>query len=415
MMRYIAAAVGLALAAPGAAAGWKLVFADDFNGATLDRQKWATRYIYNGETLDHLNDELQHFRDNDNHRVADGALSLIARPTGPTAFESGLIRSKQTFYYGYIEARVWLPKGRGVWPDFWINSDYDAAGNLHWPPEIDIFEYVINGVQDTENMFHTAGRDSFPQGAEAKIYSDPNVNGHNSYVAPAPLNQGWHVFGLAWQPDRFTVFLDGKRIVTRKYSWVYKDGRLAGPAHVLINFSVGGHWAGRYGVDRQFFPQATKVDYVHVCQIDRAGGGQRLCGGSPYTPDPVTYGYKTPFDDLPKPEIGKATIAASSGSLTIKTPIRFPDFPVAPRRLHLTAVSDGDKSTVGEAIVPLNANNQQIAIPAEIAVGRAKGPISLFAEIQSQDTNFTKPAPVICSGPEPAIKATRCLIGRAVY
>jgi hypothetical protein len=27
-------------------AGWEMVFSDQFNGETLDRNKWATRYIY---------------------------------------------------------------------------------------------------------------------------------------------------------------------------------------------------------------------------------------------------------------------------------------------------------------------------------------------------------------------------------
>jgi hypothetical protein len=77
------------------AAGWTMTFNQDFNGAELDRAVWATRYIYKDETQDHLNDEAQHYRDNDNHQVKDGVLSLIARKT-EKGWESGMIRSRQT-------------------------------------------------------------------------------------------------------------------------------------------------------------------------------------------------------------------------------------------------------------------------------------------------------------------------------
>src|SRR5215510_9616885 len=55
----------LMVASTGSArsAGWELVFSDEFSGDKLDRTKWATRYIYNNEKMDHLNDEKQRYRD----------------------------------------------------------------------------------------------------------------------------------------------------------------------------------------------------------------------------------------------------------------------------------------------------------------------------------------------------------------
>ena len=156
-----------------------------------------------------------------------------------------MIRSQQTFYYGYFEARVKLPHGRGVWPAFWINSDYNIDGQLTWPPEIDVFEYPVNGRQDTDNMFHSAGS-TFPKGAEIQYaYADPTYSkALKGYKGPEPLNKDWHVFGLLWLPDSYTIFLDGKKIFTRAYQWVNNKGELAAPAHILFNFAVGGQWAG---------------------------------------------------------------------------------------------------------------------------------------------------------------------------
>ena len=40
-------------------AGYTLAFNDEFTGGSLKRSKWFTRYIYGGESQDHLNDEKQ--------------------------------------------------------------------------------------------------------------------------------------------------------------------------------------------------------------------------------------------------------------------------------------------------------------------------------------------------------------------
>lgn len=318
----VAACVLGALAAPSVtrAAGWRLVFEDQFDGTQLDRGRWATRYVYEGGTLGKLNDEWQRYADRDNHQVARGVLSLVARPTKATAdggrFESGMIRSRQTFYYGYFEARVRLPGARGVWPAFWLNSDFDGDGRLGWPPEIDIFEYVINGTHETPDMIHASvvvgktGR----QGGDW-LWRHQNFNEKWSYLrAPAPLDQDWHVVGLLWKPDSVSVYLDGEKLFTRSYRWVYDDGAFAGPAHVLLNLAVGGGWAGRNGVDETAFPQALMIDYVRVCQFSAGAGGDRLCNGSRFTPAADESAYRAPADDLSRSKLLSAALSAPAAS-----------------------------------------------------------------------------------------------------
>ena len=321
-IRWVALVLSLLLLAPSVAqaAGWTMTFNQDFNGATLDRSVWATRYIYENETLDHLNDEAQHYRDNDNHQMKDGALNLVARKT-EKGWESGLIRSRQTFYYGYFEARVKLPQGRGVWPAFWINSDYSIDGQLTWPPEIDVFEYPINGRQDTDNMFHSAGS-TFPKGAEIQYsYVDPTYSkALKGYRGTEPLYKDWHVFALLWLPDSYTIFLDGKKIFTRAYQWVNNKGELGSPAHILFNFAVGGKWAGRYGIDAEYFPQAFSIDYVRVCQYLQAPAGQPNCPHGPATPDLSQTRYDAP-GDLKKPIITVSTVEPGASAFTVKTRI----------------------------------------------------------------------------------------------
>ena len=254
--------------------GYAPKFCDEFNGTTLDRTKWKTRYIYSNETLDRLNDEKQRYRDNNNHVVSNGTLKLTAYkvtasdPAGIN-YESGMIRSTYLQRYGYFEARVKLPSGVGVWPAFWLNSDYGPNGELLWPPEIDIFEYVVNGVEDTVDMVHTGvivGDAALRDGRF--LYTDPNFHSDWTYYRdPAGSLAGqWHTFGLVWDADTATTYLDGRKLVTRGYHWKYDDGRDAAPAHVLLNLAIGGQWAGRHGIDDARFPQALEVDYVRVYQ-----------------------------------------------------------------------------------------------------------------------------------------------------
>ena len=252
-------------------AGYRLVFNDEFSGNALDRHKWFTRYIYSSEGLDHLNDENQRYRDNDNQRVANGVLYLVAKRlklsqvTGIN-YESGMIRSDWTGRYGFFEARVKMPGGLGVWPAFWLNSDVSETGRLSHPPEIDFFEFVNNGKDDRVNKIHVAAS-SNPDGSQRSLYQDQKFSDHYmDYYAPFNFNDGFHTIGGEWTPEQLTIYVDGLKVMSRTFHWQYRDRTLAGPAHILLNLAIGGQWAGRYGIDDAAFPQALAIDWVRVYQ-----------------------------------------------------------------------------------------------------------------------------------------------------
>src|SRR5581483_3301600 len=186
MRRFLAACLTLApLAVASAAAaaqssvpsGYVEVFGDEFDEKQLDTSKWWTRYIHNGGMLDFLNDEQQRYRESGNHVMTGHSLILMAKRTGPGRYESGMIRSKRTFKYGYFEARAKVPRGRGVWPAFWLASGRRAGdGKIGWPPEIDIAELVNNGAEDTTAMLHVSAKSNGAQGLQV-LYTDPAFDG----------------------------------------------------------------------------------------------------------------------------------------------------------------------------------------------------------------------------------------------
>src|SRR5262249_10812797 len=126
--------------------GWDLVFADEFNGTSIDRGKWATRLAWSGDdgSYRHHNSSYLSYIMDDDVVVSGGTLKLqtqrrrVYNPSGrPYDFTEGFIQTAATFSttYGYFEIRAKLPTeaGRGLWPAFWMLR---PAGG--WPPEMDI-------------------------------------------------------------------------------------------------------------------------------------------------------------------------------------------------------------------------------------------------------------------------------------
>ena len=135
-------------------------------------------------------------------------------------------------------------------------------------------------------MIHSTVKLSNPnkQGGDWYYHDMAFNEQYKFYRAPFDMTKDWHVYGLLWGTDNsVSAFLDGKRLWQRRYYWAYKDGRPAGPAHILINLAVGGAWAGLGGIDNNAFPAALQVDYVRVCKRVNSGGTP-TCGGGRYTP-----------------------------------------------------------------------------------------------------------------------------------
>ena len=99
--------------------GYELVWMDDFDGDTLNREDWNVELHEPGW----VNKELQEYVDStDNIQVKDSNLYLIPIQTrkedGTYYYTSGRVNTqgKHDFKYGLFEARLRVPKGKGYLP-----------------------------------------------------------------------------------------------------------------------------------------------------------------------------------------------------------------------------------------------------------------------------------------------------------
>jgi beta-glucanase (GH16 family) len=220
---------------------------------------------------DHAADQQQVFRENNNHIMTGCTMKLTAYAepddAGGTQYPSGMLRSKTTFMYGYFEARVKVPGGKGVHPAFWMNSSSFPTRLPENPPEIDTQEFVNNAGTNTVNMMHMDVIDDGPQ-THTLLFNDPSYDPvWGNYTANYNFPDDFHIFALLWDTDdTASLYLDGQLIVKRTSKWLYDDGTPAPFANVMVDFEIGGAWPGANGIDNGAFPQAYEIDYVRVYQ-----------------------------------------------------------------------------------------------------------------------------------------------------
>jgi hypothetical protein len=207
---------------------FKLVWNDEFDGDALDASKWGYRTTFWGKNAHWFAKP-----EDGAVEVKDGLchLKLVKKPDGqfvsPQLQTGELIwdiphdpkskgfwplakREKPKFMhrYGYYECRCRLQQMKGWWSAFWMQTpmqgtslDPRRAGIEHdimesfEPGEIIPHYFHYNGY-GPDHVHFTAPRSATKHPKEATLTLDKTQ---------------FHVFGLLWEPDGYTVFIDGKQ------------------------------------------------------------------------------------------------------------------------------------------------------------------------------------------------------------
>jgi beta-glucanase (GH16 family) len=243
--------------------GGPVVWSEEFDGAAgqpLDPAIW--RHEVGGHGWG--NQELQCYTDSPENAALDGGGNLaivVRRPDerqrqgrfGGCEYTSARLVTKDrvAFTYGLVQARVRLPRGRGIWPALWmLGQDIDEIG---WPAcgEIDVMENfgkdpaVVHGTVHGPGYAGTAGITA-------------------SHQAGASLADDFHLYSVSWEPDRICWYLDDELYGTltpddlQGRPWVFDHDFF-----LLVNVAVGGTFSQRPDSSTSF-PATMLIDYIRV-------------------------------------------------------------------------------------------------------------------------------------------------------
>ena len=246
--------------AGGKPAGYKLVWADEFDKPGLpDATKWD--YDIGMNKTGWANEELQYYAKArlENTRVAHGKLLITARNEkltsaadfGGQAYSSGRLytRGKFEFTYGFVEVRAKLPCGLGTWPAIWMLGT--TAG---WPEqgEIDIMEHTGMKKGEVLASLHTGA------------FNWPNNTQITAPTRVESVCDAFHNYQLTWDADHIAIGVDNKNFLQfanpkdgNHHKWPFSD-----PQYLILNVAIGGMMGGP--VDNKILPVTMEVDYVRV-------------------------------------------------------------------------------------------------------------------------------------------------------
>ncbi len=169
------------------------VFYDDFNGTSIDPDKWKPGLIHRGLG------EMIYSRLT--HKVSEGHLELTMVHSPDYNDSSNYLGAefvtKETFLYGSFECKATLAQGTGSWPAFWSHHQQRCPENDG--PEIDFAEFFARISNKT--MGHYVHRKhAAPCGTTGKV-THPYSQG-NDFI-PAT-----NTYTCYWTPEKIEFYID---------------------------------------------------------------------------------------------------------------------------------------------------------------------------------------------------------------
>jgi beta-glucanase (GH16 family) len=206
-------------------------------------------------------------------------------------------QGKKSWKYGYIEARIKLPKGQGNWSAFWMmgtsgtsssgemyTSSYNPADSYYstmlnnWAScgEIDIMEHAGASTNGIANCFWDTRTGVYPW------TSGYNASSPNEAVPYGDVSQ-YHLYALKWDANSMIWYVDGVQTHTVDITPATLE-EFRKPFYLILNLAIGGTLGG--DVDAGAFPMYMYVDYVRVYQPSSGSTTSRQinCGGSAASP-----------------------------------------------------------------------------------------------------------------------------------
>ena len=236
-----------------------LVWSDEFNYSGVpDTSKWKYQTGHGDKGWG--NNELQNYIDNTKEAktavVENGVLKIKAYQENGE-WKSARMNSKQSWKYGYFEARMKITDRKGAWPAFWMMPQDSVYGG--WPDsgEIDIME----------NAPATCGNHKIFSSLHARGHYEANPKSIGAKVYDGKLSSEWHKVGILWTKEKITAYYDDVAVGTYENNgsgyidWPYDQN-----FYIILNLAIGGNLGGSGYVNELGGNAEFQIDYVRVYQ-----------------------------------------------------------------------------------------------------------------------------------------------------
>lgn len=226
---------------------WQLLWSDEFqNESSLkdwNLQDWPSD----------KNGEWQYYTP-ENVKVQEGHLVIQSKRERFKGrdYTSGALttENKLEFTYGKIDIRAKLPKGKGVFPAFWLVNSI----NGNWLPEIDMMENLGDSPNDLYFVVHW-------QDSNGKRKRD-----FRHFISKdVDFSKDFHLYSLIWEKDKIVWLIDNQEVFqTTGFS-------PSTPLFIYLNTAIGGNWPGPPS-PTDSYPKDMLIDYVRVYQKSEGSG-----------------------------------------------------------------------------------------------------------------------------------------------
>jgi len=248
---------------------WKVVFQDDFSSPQLNSTLWYKGY---GAKDAGKPEELLDFNISENVYIDSGKLVLrIKKENSPHCipangnpckyivenenygihpYTSGAIGSKDRYKYGYYEMYAKWSEGMGIFPAFWFFKCVDTVYN-----EIDIMEST--GCKPNIFTTHDYSRSCITNTAT-------NTSGNPEHYCN--YSENFHWFGVEWDRDKITWYLDRKAIFQAKNN-LWGGIGIHNPMQLILEIKlVNWEWEG-CALDPTIDSAHFYIDTVNAYQL----------------------------------------------------------------------------------------------------------------------------------------------------
>lgn len=229
--------------------GWRMVWADEFNGDKVDESSWRRCLRYGSPWNRHMSllDTLV--------RVRNGVVELWGVNT-PEGYQDSLkfltggleSRGKRYIRNGRIDVRARYDCAQGFWPAIWMMPESEKP----WPNagEIDIMEHLNfdDYIYQTVHSYHIEG------GHQPKTQHD-----HKEKVDLTQFN----IYSVEVNDSVITYYINGQKTFT--YNRLDPEPKDQYPFddydyYMILSAQLGGHWIGP--IEASQLPVKMEIDYV---------------------------------------------------------------------------------------------------------------------------------------------------------